>query len=89
MADKQGPNTISGNISQKILELWDDNTTVSKATVPLESVVSIKESFIRLHDFCSKHFLLWEIFKEFMLQVCRKTYIGLYEMFINDVRFKP
>ena len=24
-----------------------------------------------------------------MLQVCGKTYIGLYEMFINDVRFKP
>jgi len=33
-------------ISVKRLVLWDDNTTVLKATLPIESVVSIKGSFV-------------------------------------------
>lgn len=68
MADKQGPNTIS-RIRQKILELWDDNTTVLQATVPMESAVSIKGSVCMT---CSKHFLLWEIFKQLCFRHAEK-----------------
>jgi len=62
VADKQEPNTISGNISQKILELTDDNITVLKATVPMESVVGIKGplsvsmTFVQ-NIFCSEKYL--------------------------------
>ena len=72
-------------ISVKRLVLWDDNTTVLKATLPIESVVSIKGSFVW---FLIKTFSALRNIWRVMLQVCRKTYIGLYKVFITRVRFK-